>query len=121
MNSINWQEEIQDAIKKSIKLAELEQGELNLTAKENLFKYAAIFAAKNRNISSPDTRKDMIRFAAQRRNADFKAVKNAKENYELNFMLAYLDSHIFIQRLNEKERDCVMKTLIDNYSRKIEK
>lgn len=113
-NNINWLDEIKDAIEKSLKLAELEEGGLTQNSKENLFKYAAIFAAKNRNVDA-DVRKQMMAFSAKRRLDDFKVEKSNKVEFELNFMLAYLDAHICVDKLEVFEADNIMRDLIENY------
>ncbi|WP_211830847.1 hypothetical protein [Kistimonas asteriae] len=104
----HWQKEIADAISESIKLAEAESGVLSAGAKENLFKYAAMFAAKNRAVQSREDRVAMSRYAAQARARDFQLSPGDVSNYDINFMLAYLDAHRSLDLISEKKLDDIM-------------
>ena len=104
----HWKNEISGAISESIQLAKVEHGTLSTAAKENLFKYAAIFAAKNRSVQSRESKISMSRYAAQERARAFLHSPGDIANYEINFMLAYLDAHRCLNLISEKKLQEIM-------------
>lgn len=111
-----WLEEIDAAYSAAQVLAQSEQGELTAAAKQDLYKFAAIFAAKNRAVTDRDTRVEAARFAAQSRAKDFNAEPAVVSNYEINFMLAYLESHMSMGVITATELDSIMRYLLEHFN-----
>ena len=110
-----WAKEAIDALKLAWQLAEAEHGELNHQAKEHLYKYGPMFCAKNRRIREKSNIKAMAEYAIRDRFEDFEIDPEAKNNYSINFLLAYLDSHVYLKLLSKNKVHEIMEFITENY------
>lgn len=113
--NILWLEEVSEAILSAVHIAEAEYGSLSAEAKKNIHKYAAMFAARNRGITGKEDRAGMARYAAQQRVRDAKVKPEIVSRYEINFMLSYLDSHVYLELISLPQHDELMRAIISDY------
>lgn len=110
-----WLAEITDAIAAASTLASSEIAGKKGEGREHLYKFAAIFATKNRGVVDAERRQSAIRFAAHSRAVDFVVDKTVIKNVEINFMLAYMDAHLDLGLVDEKELDKIMHYVVQHY------
>ena len=110
-----WAKEAVDSLEVAWQIAEAEHGELNHQAKEYLYKYGPMFCAKNRGIRERIKIKAMAEYAIRDRFEDFEIEPESKNNYSINFLLAYLDSHVYLKLLSENKVHEIMEFITDNY------
>ncbi|MBV1881485.1 MAG: hypothetical protein KUG82_07620 [Pseudomonadales bacterium] len=110
-----WLKEVSDAILASVQIAEAEYGSLNTEAKQNLYKYAPMFVARYRKVHSKEEKVDMARYAAKLRARDAKLKPEMVSHYEINYMLSFLDSHVFLKLIGMDQHDEIMRVLIRDY------
>lgn len=108
----HWHEEISQALTEAIKLSEAEYGELTTTAKQNLYKYAPLFAMKNRGLFDKSARESVIRYCAQLRSYDFSLDEDAINCFGANFTLSYLDAHVCMQEISEHKAEQLLEAMI---------
>ena len=109
----HWHQEISDALLQAKALCIAEQGSFNKRAKEGMYKYAPMFAMKNRGLTDAVAKESVMRYCAQLRAYDFAADDEAKNNYEINFQLSYLDAHVCMQLISEQRHDQIMAAIAD--------
>lgn len=114
-NNKEWLKEISEAILASVHIAESEYGSMNTEAKQNIYKYAPMFAARKRKITSKEEIVGMARYAAKLRVRDVKIKPEMVSRYEINYMLSYLDAHVHLDLLSVSEHDEIMWAMIDEY------
>jgi len=111
----HWTKEVTDAINASVQIAQAESGSLTVEVKQNIYKYAAMFAAKNRKVVVKDEIAGMARYAAKQRVRDFTVKPEIISNYEINFMLSYMDAHVYLDLISASKHSEIMRAMIDNY------
>ena len=110
-----WAKESIGALKLAWQITEAEHGELNHQAKQYMYKYGPMFCAKNRGIRDKSKIKAMAEYAIRDRFEDFQRESEAKYNYSINFLLAYLDSHVYLKLLSENKVHEIMEFIMENY------
>jgi hypothetical protein len=108
-----WAQEVQSALQMALKLLEEDKGQsLVEEQKSELFKYAPVLAAYNRNIRDENMVMNMAKFAFKRRLDDKQLEGDDSAGNNIHFYLAYLDAHVAIDELNEPTVDSIMEYLI---------
>lgn len=93
-----WAREAVNALGSAVRLAVSEYGELNQQTQQHLYKYGPMLCAKNRGIKDKDQIVRISRYSLGERLSDFNIDPESKEHYSINFLLAYLDSHVAFRR-----------------------
>ena len=109
-----WAREAVNALDLAYRLAESEYGELNQQAKQNLYKYGPMLCAKNRGIKDKDQIVSISRYSIGERLGDFNIDPESKEHYSINFLLAYMDSHVALEVISEQKVHEVMEYIVEN-------
>ncbi len=110
-----WAKESIASLKLARQIAEAEHGELNHQAKESLYKYGPMFCAKNRGIKEQSKIKEIAEYSIRERFGDFKIEPESINYYSINFLLAYLDSHVYLKLLSENKVHEIMEFITENY------
>lgn len=109
-----WAREAVKALNTAWRLAEQEKKPLIQAAKERLYAYGPILFAKNRGITDQEKVKKAAEYAFAERSRDFDVEPECINNYSINFLLAYLDSHVPLQFLSEHKVHEIMTYLVEH-------
>lgn len=108
-----WADEAFEAYNHASKL--LENGLLPVKDKYNLFRYAPILAANNREIDKENKKIDMLEFTVKDTERDFSIDENSQKNYLFHFIMSYIHSHVYANIITEFEADDIMEYINENY------
>jgi len=108
-----WADEVFEAYNHASKL--LENGLLPVDGKYNLFRYAPILAANNREIDKDNKKIDMLEFTVKDIERDFSLDENSQQHFLFHFIMSYIHSHVYANIITELEADAIMDYINDNY------
>lgn len=108
----HWHQEILEALQQALHLAATETGAVNDEVRKNVYKYAPLFATRNRGLSDKSAREAVMRYCAQLRAYDFSVDDGAINNYGINFALSYLDAHVAMQTISEHKAEELMLAIM---------
>jgi hypothetical protein len=109
-----WAREAVNALGSAVRLAVSEYGELNQQTQQHLYKYCPMLCAKKRGIKDKDQIVRISRYSLGERLSDFNIDPESKEHYSINFLLAYLDSHVALDVISEQKVHEVMEYIVEN-------
>lgn len=82
---------------------------------ETIFMLAPEFCSYNRKLTDKQKNKEMFDYVTQERIAEIENFPDAIENYNINFLLAYFDCHVYLRLISEKKHDEIMSYIVENY------
>ena len=108
-----WAKETIGAVKNAIKILEEQQQEDDKY--NHLLKLAPEIACMNRGIKDKLLKGNVNKFVFDNLEDELKRVDEDEEiDYEISFLLCYLDAHIFLDFITENKSDEIMNYIIEN-------
>lgn len=114
-----WAKESLKSLEKAWEIARAENENLDHESLQYFYKYAPMLCAINRKIKNKNEISKLANFAIKNRLEDFEVEPETVENYSINFLLAYLDSHVSLGVISENKVFEIMDYIVDNYELEI--
>lgn len=111
----NWAKEAIESLNTAVEMAITKDPYLSRESLENIYQYGPDFCLKNRGITDSHQAMEVTQRAIEDRIKDFEVEPDERLNYSANFLLAYLESHVYLKIFPEKKVDEIMHYIIDNY------
>ena len=111
----DWAKEVMDSLNMAVEMVVTRDPDLSRDSLENVYQYGPWLCLKNRGVTDAVLGEEVTAYAIEERVKDFEIEPDDTLNYSVNFLLAYLDSHVFLQIISEKKMDEIMAYIIDNY------
>lgn len=82
---------------------------------ETIFMLAPYFCSNNRRIADKRKDKEMFDYITGEMIAQLAKFPDDMANYNINFLLAYFDSHVYLKLISDKKQDEIMNYILENY------
>jgi hypothetical protein len=81
-----------------------------------MFLFAPYICAINRDINDQELISTMSEVVVGEKLEEFKKFPEALDNHDINFLLAYLDCHVYLKLINDFKHHKIMENIMTNYN-----
>ncbi len=110
-----WAKEALDSLALAHQMVLENDGEEASLTVETIFMLAPYFCTQNRKLNDKQKEKEMFYHVTEEKITELDKFPDEIENYNINFLLTYLDCHLYLKLISEKRHDAIMLYILDNY------